>query len=471
MRLSVLRFSAQSAAHALRQMRHSLRAQLLAWIMVTLMGVVGFNLYSGLLQARATASLVTDRILLGSARTIAEAVRVDASGTIEVDIPPAALEIFDTGYGDRVYYRVMTPWGNLVAGYGDLQEPDVEGRGQDIVFRNSNLRALMITHPLVGLPAEYRVSVTVAVTRFGHQAMRNDLWLSNFNDQVLLVIVAGGVTLVGLQWGLAPVLRLRDAVRRRRRDQLQAFDETLVHTELRPLVLALNDYMTRVQGQMAAQRRFVSNAAHQLRTPLTLLSTQAGFAMRETDPQRRGEALQALLRSTRQMTRLAEQLLTLTRAEPGSRAPRAERIDMAAVARQVLEAHAEIALSRGIDIGLEAEEEAVVIGDGTMLKEMLVNLVDNALRYTPAPGTVTVNVRRMQTAVLLTVEDSGPGIAEAERQQVFERFYRIIGTQAEGSGLGLAIVREVVEGAGGKVTLGTSAEGGLKVEVRLPGAV
>lgn len=452
----------------LARLRHSLRAQLLAGILATLLGVVGFNLYEGLKQARATANLVADNMLLGSARVIAEAVRVDAGGNVAVDIPPAALEIFDTGSGDRVYYRVTTAWGSLIAGYADLGAPVREAHGEDMRFRDMDVRAMTLNHPVVGLSAESSVTVTVATTDAGRRAMRNSLWLSDFADQALLVIVAGLVTILGLQRGLAPVLGFRDAVRARRRDQLEPFDETRVQTELRPLVHALNDYMARVQMQMAAQRRFVANAAHQLRTPLTLLSTQASFALREHNPDRREEALQALLRSTRQVTRLAEQLLTLTRAEPGSRAPRAERVDMATVARQVLEAQADRAIGRNIDLGLEAEESAIVIGDATMLREMVVNLVDNALAYTPSPGHVTVSVGRDGAHVLLTVEDSGPGIPESEREQVFERFYRILNTQAEGSGLGLAIVREVVEGAGGHVTLADRDGGGLTVTVRLP---
>ncbi|WP_244639546.1 sensor histidine kinase [Aureimonas endophytica] len=438
--------------------------------MATLVLVIGFNLYSGLVRATETADLVTDNLLLGSARVIAEAVRVDPGGAVQVDIPPAALEIFDTGHRDKVYFRVTTAWGNLVAGYADLGEPARVAVGEDGAFRGAAIRRLMLIHPVVGLGPDGEIGVTVAVTRLGWSAMRGSLWLANVADQGLLVLVAGLVTVLGLQRGLAPVLRLRDAVRARRRDELEPFDPALVQTELRPLVQALNDYMTRVRRQMAAQSRFVANAAHQLRTPLTLLSTQASFAVRETDPQRRGEALQALIRSTRQVTRLAEQLLTLTRAEPGSRAPRADRIDMSAVARQVLEAHVEEALRRGIDLGLDEDGPAPVTGDGTMLKEMVVNLVDNALRYTPAPGRVTVAVRRAGAEVTVAVGDSGPGIPPEEREQVFERFYRIMGTKAEGSGLGLAIVREVVTGAGGTVTLGTSGDGGLDVTVRLPAA-
>ncbi len=455
-------------AGLLRYIRESLYAQLLVWVLLTLLGVLALNIFFSMRQAAQIASIVTDNTLMGSARMIAEAVRTDERGNVTVDIPPAALENFANGYGDRAYYSVRTAWGTVIAGYGELEAPPALGEGSTMRFRNETVRALAIDHPVIGLEKDGTISVTVAVTLNGETDLTRRLWMSDFLNQFVLVVVAGIVTLLGLRRGLAPLMRLREAVIASRRERLEPFDPGSVQTELRPLVHALNDYMARVQRQMAAQRRFVANAAHQLRTPLTLLTTQASVAARETDGERRSDALNALTRSTRQASRLAEQLLTLTRAEPGSRAPRADRINMAQVARLVLEAQAETALKRGIDLGLEAEGEAPVTGDGTMLREMVVNLVDNALRYTPVGGEVTVRVGREEGAVVLSVDDSGPGIAEAEREHVFERFYRIMGTQAEGSGLGLAIVREVVEGAGGTVTLGTSEMGGLSVAVRLP---
>lgn len=448
---------------------NSLRAQLFAWVVLTLIGAICINLYLSFRSADATADLVTDRTLLASARVIAEAVHVDGSGTVQIDIPPAALEMFDTGYGDRVFYQVVTAWGNLIAGYPDLPHPKREQVGEDTTFRADGMRALMLSHPVVGLNQDGPVSVTVAVTHNSQYAMRRRLWLSDFTKQLVLVLVAGLVTIIGLQRGLTPVLRLRDAVRERGRQRLDPLEPDMVQNELRPLVHALNDHMERVQNQMAAQRRFVSNAAHQLRTPLALISTQASVAARETDSARRDEALQALRSSTRQVTRLASQLLTLARAEPGSRRPRDDTIDLADTARRVLENLAEEALRHNIDLGLEAGEMPVRIeGDGTMLREMLVNLVDNALRYTQPGGRVTVGIGREGDTALLWVEDNGPGIPEAERAQVFERFYRIMGTEPEGSGLGLAIVREVVDGADGSVALGEAAGGGLLVRVRLP---
>jgi two-component system sensor histidine kinase TctE len=446
----------------------SLRVQLLAWIILTLIGAICVNLYISYQSANATAALVTDHTLLASARVIAEAVRVDANGTIEADIPPAALEMFDTGYGDRVFYQVATAFGSLVAGFPAMPQPKASELGEDGTFRQDAVRMITLDHPIVGLSADGTISVTVAVTHNSQFAMRRRLWLSDFTKQLALVLVAGLVTIIGLQRGLAPVLRLRDAVRERGRERLDPLPPDMVQSELRPLVHALNDHMERVQNQMAAQRRFVSNAAHQLRTPLALISTQASVAAREDDADRRDEALQALRESTRQVTRLASQLLTLSRAEPGSRRPRSDTVDLTATARLVLESQAEEALTRNIDLGLEADAPVFIEGDRTMLREMLVNLVDNALRYSFAGGTVTVRVAQQDGAAVLTVEDDGPGIPEKERAPVFERFYRVIGTEPEGSGLGLAIVREVADGAGGSVSLGDGAEGGLLVTIRLP---
>jgi two-component system sensor histidine kinase TctE len=450
------------------RLRESLRAQLLAWVILTLFGAICFNLYDSFRTADAASKLVTDHTLLASARVIAEAVRVDAGGTVEVDVPPAAIEMFDTGYGDQVFYQVITAWGNLVAGYPELPLPTIERVGQDRAFRNAGVRALTLNHPVVGLPKDGEIAVTVAVTHNAQYALRRRLWFSDFTKQVVLVLLAGVVTIIGLQRGLAPVLRLRDAVRERGRDRLDPLSPSMVQSELRPLVLALNDHMERVQNQMAAQRRFVSNAAHQLRTPLALISTQASVAAREKNTERRDEALQALRNSTHQISRLASQLLTLSRAEPGSRRPRTDVVDLVAVAREVLGTQAEEALRRGIDIGLEENGSVDVEGDGTMLREMLVNLVDNAIRYTPAPGRVTVAVTRQNGTAVLRVEDNGPGIHQMEREHVLERFYRIIGTEGEGSGLGLAIVLEVATGAGGTVWLDDAKGGGLVVTVRLP---
>lgn len=444
----------------------SLRLQLLAWVVLPLTALATVNLWTSQRNALATADLVTDRMLVGSARAIAEQVAM-ADGVLDAIIPPAAIEMFDTGDRDSVYYRVETANGRLLTGYPDLPEAPQSG-SIEASYRDHPLRLATLSHAVIGAGADSPIKVTVGITLAGHDAMVKRLWLTAFAQQLALVAIAGVFVLLGLRRGLAPLIRLRDAVRSPDRSDLDPVEVPGAQSEIRPLIDALNAYMERVRAQMAAQRRFIANAAHQLRTPLALLSTQASYALRESAVDQRQEALVALQASSGRLARLAEQLLTLSRAEPGSRRPRADRIDLTEAARQVLETHAPTAIIRNIDLGLEEDGPVPVVGDGTMLREMIVNLVDNALRYTPAGGTVTVKLAAIGREGMLMVTDTGPGIPAEERAQVFERFYRMAGAAEEGSGLGLAIVREVIENAGGSVTLGDAAAGGLKVEVRLP---
>lgn len=455
----------------------SLRLQLLRWLLLPLAGLVAVNVFTSWRQASATADLVTDRTLDASVRAIAEDVRIDR-GVIDAIVPPVALEMFDTGHRDRVFYRVDTSAGRLLTGYPDLPLPEPLPKASAPVhftgsYRGSDLRLAALSYPLVGATDGARVTVVVGVTLAGHAAMVRELWVGNFGQQLILLVAAGVLVIIGLGRGLAPLMRLREAVMEKGRDDLSPLPDHAVQSELRPLVAALNTYMGRVAGQMAAQRRFVANAAHQLRTPLALLSTQVAFARRTGEAGERAEALAGAEESTRRLARLAAQLLTLSRAEPGSRRPRHEDIDLAQSARQVLEGLAHLAVERDIDLGLDVNAPAVTRGDGAMMREAVVNLVENALRYTPKGGTVTVTVDGgagdAGPEAVLVVEDSGPGIAAEERDKVFERFYRVPGTPGEGSGIGLSIVREVVDGAGGRLLLGAAAAGGLRVEMRLPG--
>jgi two-component system sensor histidine kinase TctE len=446
----------------------SLRLQLLGWVVLPLAGLAAVNLWTSRNSAFDTADLITDRMLIGSARAIAEQVSM-FDGVLDATVPPAAIEMFDTGDHDSVYYRVETAEGRLLTGYPDLPVPSEHtANGLDVTYHGQALRIRSYSHPIVGAGAASPILVTVGVTLAGHDAMARRLWFSAFARQFALVLIAGLFVLIGLRRGLTPLLKLRDAVRSRGKGDLAPISVPEAQSEIRPLIDALNAYMERVRAQMAAQRRFVANAAHQLRTPLALLSTQAAYARRETGAGARDEALSALQESTKRIARLAEQLLTLSRAEPGSRRPRADRIDLGEAARDVLANLAPVAVGRGVDLGLEVDRPVPVIGDGTMLTEMIANLVDNALRYGRRGGCITVAVSVRGDEAALAVADNGPGIPPGEREQVFERFYRVTGTAEEGSGLGLAIVREVADNAGGRVTLSDTPGGGLTVEIRLP---
>ena len=295
------------------------------------------------------------------------------------------------------------------------------------------------------------------------------LWLKALRDQVLLVAAAGLLALFGLRRGLAPLMRFRDKVMRRDPAVLEPFDAEEVQTELKPLVQALNGAFADVQRQIATQRRFVANAAHQLRSPLALAKTQANVGLRASDVETKNEALAGIDASVGKMNYLSNQLLVLARAEQGSALLRKEVVDFGNIAREALETLSELALERGIDLGFVSDAQPLaILGHSALLRELVLNLIDNAIRYTPPGGAVTASLRREGMDVIFRVEDNGRGIPESDRERVFERFYRRLESGGEGSGLGLAIVREIVLAHGGTIALGDrSPPPGLAAEVRL----
>jgi two-component system sensor histidine kinase TctE len=456
----------------------SLRLQLLLWLLIPLAGAVLTNTWVTYRNAQDTAGVVTDRTLLASARSIAERTQI-SGGAVDVTIPPAALEMFETEYHDRVYYRISRRSAAadsvLIAGNSDLPVPPEQVRPlmsafYDAAYRGDPLRLVAIRQPLLGGNGEESALIVVGETTTARSHMASDLWVHSLLQQGLLVVIVAVFVWFGLGRGLKPLLRLRDDVLNRAPDELRPFSGEALQSELRPLVAALNQYVERLRHQIEAQRRFIANAAHQLRTPLTILATQAAYAIRSRNPSEKDETLEAIHGNARDMARLANQLLTLSNVEPDGRVHRAEPVDLVAVARRALESQVNHALSRDMDLGFDPKvKEAETHGDPTMLHELVVNLVDNALRYTQRGGVVTVSIDTAEDAWSLTVRDNGPGIPLTERERVFERFYRILGTETEGSGLGLAIALEIVERSGGSISLlDAQSDAGLLVSVSLP---
>jgi two-component system sensor histidine kinase TctE len=456
----------------------SLRVQLLLWLLIPLAGAVLANTWVTYRNAQDTAGIVTDRTLLASARSIAERTQI-SGGAVDVTIPPAALEMFETEYHDRVYYRISRRRGGadslLIAGNSDLPMPREQVKPllsvlYDEVYRGDPLRLVAIRQPLLGESGDESALIIVGETTTARGHMASDLWVQSLLQQGLLVGIVAVFVWFGLGRGLKPLLQLRDDVLDRAPDELRPFSGEALQSELRPLVAALNQYVERLRTQIEAQRRFVANAAHQLRTPLTILATQAAYAIRSRNASEKDETLEAIHGNARDMARLANQLLTLSNVEPDGRLHRTEPVDLVAIARRALESQVGHALSRDMDLGFDPKvQEAEAMGDATMLHELVVNLVDNALRYTQRGGVVTVGIDAAAEMWLLTVRDNGPGIPTAERQRVFERFYRVLGTEAEGSGLGLAIALEIAERGGGTIALSHASEtGGLLVSVQLP---
>ncbi|MEO7030734.1 MAG: sensor histidine kinase [Herbaspirillum sp.] len=453
----------------------SLRVQLLVWLLVPLALFVSFNIWFTYTNAIAMATLVQDRMLLGSARIIGEQLRYE-DDVVQAMIPPAALELFQSDSRDHVYYRIVAANGVLLSGQPDLPNPpqalhSEEARYFNLLFRGEMVRVVAFAQPVFAAPEQGAVLIEVAQTLRSHGKLSDQIWQHAVQQQVAMLLLMVLLVLLGLRYGLAPMMRLRDQVRQRGTNVVEPLDIAAVPRELAPLVDAINDYAQRLNEHMSAQGRFIANASHQLRTPLTVLNTQVDYGLRSPDIQGKDDALQAINGGVRHGIRLVNQLLTLSNAEVGSGHPlRQVEVNLVEVVQRVLEELASIALAKNIDLGCNFELGVALVRAGvSMPHELVSNLVDNALRYTPASGIVTVNVEVASDSIILQVEDNGPGIPEAEREHVFERFYRLQEDRSDGSGLGLSIVREIALASGAQVTLSSPTNAcGLIVTVVFP---
>jgi len=308
----------------------------------------------------------------------------------------------------------------------------------------------------VGEAVSSRQSVLWAV-------LRSTLWPIGVALPLLALAVWWAV-----RQGMAPLRRLGRTLAARRPQALDPVVLDGAPAEMVPMVEALNGLFGRIDALMESERRFTADAAHELRTPIAGIRAQAQVALAEADDAARRHALQALLSGCDRATRLVEQLLTLSRLEAGSTAA-ATTVDLGALARQVVAALAPAAAAQRQTIEVIADAPCPVPGDATLLAVLLRNLVDNALRYSPPGAAVRVSAGVDGDGTWLTVEDSGPGMNEADRQRLGERFFRVLGSGRDGSGLGWSIVRRIAAVQGTVVNAGRSAAlGGLAVALRWP---
>jgi len=466
----------------------SLRGQLLRWLLGPLLVLVALNAISVYRNALDAADVAYDRSLLASTRALAERVSV-VDGKVVADVPYVALDSFETDTLGRIYYKVTGIKGETVSGYGDLPPvpanvPRSEAYPALVRFYHANyngqpVRIAALLQPVYDDSMRGIALIQVGETLEARRGLSNQILFDTLIWQALLLAAVALLVWFAVRLVLAPLMRLKIAVETRSLNDPSDVDATLVHKEVRPLVAAMNSSRARLHILISSQRRFIADASHQLRTPLTVLKTQAELALRECD--RTGgdaEAGKAALRdivrsiaaTTDSTVNLANRLLTLARIEHGDGADVENApVSLRDVARQVGLELAMVAVTKNIDLSLEAQHEGQVAGQALLLHELLANLADNALRYTPAGGTVTLRVREHADGVTLEVEDNGHGIAEAERERVFAPFYRAAATLERnpgGAGLGLAIVRDIATLHGADIALHTAAGGqGLKVSV------
>lgn len=454
-------------------MTNSLRVRLLWWLLLPLALYVFVTAKTEHDNARHTADLVQDNLLVASARMISGEVEW-ADGALVVDMPPAAIEVFASPYGDQVFYSVRLEDGRLLAGLPDfpsatgrVADPATEPQWFDATLRGQRVRAVSLVRLMYDNGATRRVQILVGKTTRSRDAMVEAVWRPQLIRQIEMIVLAVALVCIGLTFELRPLMKVKDDVADRDPMQLAPLRVERLHTELRPIVDAINQCIARLGLQVATQRRFIADAAHQLRTPLTLLGTQLQFARqrRSIEPEL-SEVLAAMHRSNQSMVGLTNKLLLLAQAESADYSQLAsQNVDLSALATEVVEELALLAQTREIDLGVELRGPACVTGHRALLAALVSNLAENAIRYTQRGGHVTVAVKRADGRVVLTVCDNGPGIPAEARSRVFEPFYRAA-TDTEGTGLGLAIVREIVQAHRGEIELGAGPDGrGVTVTV------
>ena len=404
------------------------------------------------------ANLVYDRWLTDSTASLVKAVH-SQNGAVAFDLSAEAQAVFRYDAVDQTYFRIASDRQGFIAGDAGLSDVPGVVKG-DTGVASGKLFGEPIREVTLRLPlADDTLSFDVAETLIKRSTLAREILVAMVAPQIGLLIIACALSWLAIGRGLQPLTELAHAVETRDHDNLAPIPETHLPREARVLVSRLNDLFQRIASVLQSQRRFVADAAHQLRTPLAAMLLHTERAQRATDAATRDDALRTLHASVKRTTRLGGQLLTLARAEPDAAGEEFQSMDLRDLARRTGEEWIPTASARHIDFGLNVPEQAVLIrGHEMLLTELLGNLIDNALRYGRAGGTVTVTVEPQPPALI--VEDDGPGIPDAEHGKIFERFYRPSGSSGDGSGLGLAIVKEIARLHHADITLSAARTGG-----------
>ena len=448
--------------------RLSLRRQLLLWLLLPQLvlwaggGLLAYRI------ALSYAEKAIDQSLTQSVRALARQVKPIGSGLL-IDFPRAAQDVLEQDPKDRISYMVSSPPGQFLLGNQTLPQPEegmvgTEGPllyAAEIDGKPLRIVALDVNYGEVNAPQTLRVQVgkSLAVQQRIARELIADMLAPLLAAGVLLSLAVYG----GIQRGLAPLTRLTAQLENRSVNALSPIGMTQAPNEVHALVQAINGLLDEVARNVNQEKRFINDAAHQLRTPLAGLISQVELAQRENSDPVLGARLTKVRTGAERSAHLVHQLLTLARTETTARR---EPLDLAALAREVAREWTPRAVAAGVDLGFEGEEHRMVQGDALQLREAMANLIDNALRYTPRGSAVTLKVEADGERTRLLVEDNGPGLSEADMAHVFQRFWRASELPG-GCGLGLAIVQEIARRHGGEATAENMQPHGLRVVLRL----
>lgn len=467
--------------------RLSLRRILLLALLPGVVLVMGLEIVVSWRTALGAANAAYDRSLLGAIKAM-DANISTASGGLSVELPYRLLEFFELTANGRVFYRVASGDGLVEIGNGDLPaspQPLVNGQPQfsDAVYYGEPIRlgsyARALSQPLSGGSNSSQVVIQIGETLESRQDFTRRLVMEALARDFLLLVAGLVLLIMAVHWSLLPLQRLRQEVLQRDPQDLTPLDAQNIAQDVQPLVEAINHHVMRYREAMEARRMFIDDASHQLRTPLTTLATQVGFALREPDETLMKQALVAIKIQVEETVRQTNQMLSMARADTLDW--RMEPCDLVALAQEVTRAAWPAARAKQIDLGFEPLGEGLVNAHAGLLKEALSNLLHNALHHTPLGAKVTVQaglepmagVAFGQQEAILRVIDNGHGMNAAELAHAGERFFRGSSTsQASGSGLGLAIAKAIAKRHGGALQLQPSSaepgSPGLTATVRWP---
>lgn len=439
--------------------QRSLFGEILDWMLTPLLLLWPVSLALTWLVAQSIAGKPFDRALEYNVQALAQLVTV-SNQRAAFNLPQPAREILRADDSDHVYYQVLGSRGELLAGERDFPLPrDEERPGPgETRLRDDEMRGLDVrvayTWVKVDAPGVQPALVQVAETREKRSVLATEIIKGVMLPQLAILPLAVLLVWLALVRGIKPLSELEERIRARKPDDLSPLDEKVVPLEVAPLVSSVNDLLTRLKSSITTQKRFLADAAHQLKTPLAGLRMQADLAQREQfDEDQLKQSLKQIGRSSMRATHTVNQLLSLARAENSGKSLVRLPCDLAEIAIEAVHDTVPRALDKHIDLGYDGAQPGApgvtLQGNPTLLKELIRNLLDNAVNYTPSsprqPGVVTARVLAdpFGRVLVLQVEDTGPGIPQGERELVFQPFYRALGTNVDGSGLGLPIVLEI----------------------------
>jgi two-component system, OmpR family, sensor histidine kinase TctE len=445
--------------------RPSISRQLVLWLAVPLMLLALCGALVHYFNNVAPGIISSDRRLKDAANAVMAHVSIkDGRASLEggsdssPHLPPAG----------EVIYAIRDPEGRLLLGDPQLPRVPMNGEAGQLLaiihLGGRNVRSLTTRFDIAGgvaliTVADVKASAEAAA-RYG--LMSTLLWDFVQLDVTLVLIW------MGIQFGLRPIKRLRDEIAARSPHDLRPIDESSVPREIAPVAVTLNRLFATVRSSVQSQQQFIANTAHQLRTPITGLQAQLDLLIAESAALPIKGRLQTLQEGIRQLAHSANQLLSLARADPTVNiSTKHQMVALDALVGEVVARFFDRALQSNIDLGVDVQPVSMQ-ADPALLDDLLSNLIDNSLKYTPSAGRITVSALKMNGRPCLSVEDTGPGIAEADRQRVRQRFYRLPNSPGHGSGLGLAIVDEIAKLYGGTIHIGAAAGAGTLVQVLFP---